>query len=164
VLARIISLFALPLLLVACDSTPNHSFDGTMKTEMPSAMETQPSTYATSESEDDGLLAQLKADEKAAEQEQAAKEQDNRLREAKFEQNLTLKKSVGTTVCTWQNSVGTVKKIEQDRVQIAVYGRALSATNGIFFSPSEGSPDLTTQEGNVWTDGHDWAVCDAKLR
>ncbi|RUM56425.1 MAG: hypothetical protein DSY85_02805 [Marinomonas sp.] len=71
-LVRIISLFALPLLLVACDSTPNQSFDGTMRTEMPSAMETQPSTHATSESEDDGILAQLKADEKAAEQEQAA--------------------------------------------------------------------------------------------
>ena len=162
-LIRIVSLFTVSLLLVACDSTPNHSFDGAMATETSPVINEQASSQGGSKPEENGLLAKLQADEKEAEQSQAATERETQSRTAYFEHNLTLAKTIGASVCTWQNSVGKVQEIDQGQIQVAVYGRAMSATNGIFFSSTEVAPELTKQEANVWTDGHDWAICDVKL-
>ncbi len=162
-LVRILSLLILPLLLVACNANPSQSFDGGTQAEPAQSSEVQAAPLKDTSSSDEGVLAEIKADEQEAKQEQAATEQEIQHREATFEQRLALDKPVGTTVCTWQNSVGVVKQVEPDRIQVAVQGRAMSATNGAFFSDTANHPKLTEQEGNVWTDGSDWAVCDVTL-
>lgn len=159
---RILSLLIMPFLLVACNTNPSHSYKGT-KADPVAANEVPAAPLKSATSSDDTVLTEIKADERVAEHEHAATEQETQRREAKFEKNITLNKPVGTTVCTWQNSVGVVQQVENDRIQVAVKGRAMSATNGAFFSATAAHPELTEQEGNVWTDGNDWAVCNVAL-
>lgn len=157
---RNLSFIAIPLLLVACTATPNQNVPAQPMTSQDTHVEHTQKTPKTPKT----VLAEAKAAQDEATHEQAKMAQETQSRDAKFEHNLTLDKPVGTAVCTWQNSVGYVQKVEQDRIQIAVKGRATTATHGAFFSSQPPTKqDITEQEGNVWTDGSDWAVCDHPL-
>lgn len=161
---RIISLLTLSLFIAACNATPSNSLDsGVQAQQAPSGEVRAAPLKEPKPSDDDSVISEIEANEEAAEQEQAATDQETRRREAAFERNVALNKPVGTTVCTWQNSTGVVQKVETDRIQVAVKGRAPSATNGAFFGSDTSKLDVTKQEGNVWTEGSDWAVCDYKM-
>lgn len=163
-LVRKLSLMALPFLLAACTTSPNSHSGQDMPTQAVSAEEITIEPTEAPNKAGKSVLAEAKAAQDEATQDQAQMAKETQSRDATFEHRLTLDKPVGTAVCTWQNSVGYVQKVEKDRIQIATKGRASTATHGAFFSSNPPTrQDITEQEGNVWTEGHDWAVCNHPL-
>ncbi|MBM6550748.1 hypothetical protein [Marinomonas ostreistagni] len=162
-LIRNLTLVALPLLLSACSAVSNPEPVSEPQGEVTTAKQHSSQAQASSKDETP-LLAEAKQAQQQAKQDNAQMERETQSREARYEHNLKQPKPLGASVCTWQNSVGTVGAIEDDRIKIDVKGRAPSATHGIFFSAQSQQQDIDRQAGSVWTDGEDWAVCDYQLK
>lgn len=83
-----------------------------------------------------------------------------------FDSGRSENKVVGQTVCSWDNYLGYVESVSNDRIKVLVKAKANTFEKGVFFDQTTSKLSVTRLNDLLWSDYRDWAACtyDVSLR
>ncbi|WP_417506041.1 hypothetical protein [Marinomonas gallaica] len=118
------------------------------------------------EAEKQAAIEKVKAQEKLNELNRLAeREIELKNRKDMFQKRLNIKKTIGSSICSWNNSIGYVEAVTDNKIKVQIAGKVLTNANdkGLLFSSKHSDKLISKDSALIWADKNDWAFCDYQL-